>query len=605
MAQKPGNHQVSNLNPQTSNLKPQTSNLKSQTSNLKPQTSNFKPPIDYDISLAGNFGEPRPNHFHGGLDVRTEGREGKHIYAIGDGYVSRITMGKDGFGNAVYITHPTGHTSVYCHLKSFSPRIKAALRRYQYAHQTSEADARLTPRDVPVSQGQFIALSGNTGNSTAPHLHLEVHDTRTWNMLDPYQFLNDYIQDSVPPQAHAIMAIPLGGTFNGKSSNSQFTIHNSQLTAWGPVGFAIWADDYMQGSSNHYGIHETLLYVDGQMAFHSVVDDIPTRLNRMVNSWGYYDHWRRYHTWFMKSYKEPGNLLSCLITDDHRGVVHFTEERNYQLEYVLRDFKGNEAHYAFTVAARRPSPSSSSSPSSPFPSSSSFPPVGCAAALPQPPVLRWSRTSTVSLPGMQLVVPYGLVATDTPLQPRLHEQPAALSDAYQFADASLPLMADALLSISLARLHSSSTSLERPDPSKLYIANENGRFMGGDLSADGWLTGRVRELAGRYQVAYDAEPPVVRPLSGALLASGGQSSPARLTGSRLLLSVTDGQSGIASWTATVDDRFIVFDAIEKSSNYACELSESWLQRSGRSHRLRFEVTDNRSNTTVYETTFIY
>jgi hypothetical protein len=129
--------------------------------------------------------------------------------------------------------------------------------------------------------------------------------------------------------------------------------------------------------------------------------------------------------------------------------------------------------------------------------------------------------------------------------------------------------------------------------------------MGGDLSDDGWLTGRVRELADRYQVAYDAEPPVIKPLSGALLGSAGQSAPVRLTGSRLLLSVTDGQSGIASWTATVDDRFIVFDAIEKSSTFACELGESWLPRTGRTHRLHFEVTDNRSNTAVYETTFIY
>jgi murein DD-endopeptidase MepM/ murein hydrolase activator NlpD len=109
--------------------------------------------VDYEITLAGNFGEPRPHHFHGGLDVKTEGREGKHIYAIADGYVSRITVGKDGFGNAIYITHPTGQTSVYCHLKSFSPRIKAALRRYQYKHETCEADARLTPLDVPVSAG--------------------------------------------------------------------------------------------------------------------------------------------------------------------------------------------------------------------------------------------------------------------------------------------------------------------------------------------------------------------------------------------------------------------------------------------------------------------
>ena len=230
----------------------------------------FTPPVDDDISLAGNFGEPRPHHFHGGLDVRTDGVEGKHVYAIADGYVSRITVGKNGFGNAIYITHPTGQTSVYCHLKSFSPRIKAALRRYQYKHRTCDADARLTPLDVPVSVGQFIALSGNTGHSTAPHLHLEVHDTQTDNMLDPYQFLNEFIEDTVPPQIHAIMAIPQpGGSFNGSSQRS--TLSAQLPTAWGRVGFAVWADDYMQGAYNHYGIHETLLYVDGQMVFHSVV----------------------------------------------------------------------------------------------------------------------------------------------------------------------------------------------------------------------------------------------------------------------------------------------------------------------------------------------
>lgn len=524
----------------------------------------FTPPVDYEISLAGNFGEPRPNHFHGGLDIRTEGVEGKHIYAIADGYVSRITVGKDGFGNAVYITHPTGQTSVYCHLKSFSPRIKRALRRYQYQHQTSEADARLSPLEVPVSQGQFIALSGNTGASTAPHLHLEIHDTRTWNMLDPYQFLNDFIQDTVPPQAHSFMAIPQGGTFNGSTNTALLppTGVTEGGFAWGRVGFAVWADDYMQGSYNHYGIHDTQLYVDGELVFHSIVDDIPIRMNRMVNSWGYYDHWLHHRRWYMKSYIEPGNTLPCLMADKNRGIIDFNEERDYHLEYVLRDYKGNEARYPFTIHAQ-PSP--------------------YAAAPSQHNILRWNRTNSYSRPGLQLIVPYGFVTTDTPLQPVVTRQPDALSDACQFSPSSLPLMADARLSI-----HASSPT--HPDPSKLYITDERGRYYGGDHH-DGWVTGRIRDLGARYELAYDDQPPSVQPIS--------------LDGNRLLLSVTDDGSGIASWTATVDDRFIVFDAIEKTTTYACELRESWLRQSGSSHRLRFEVTDNRQNTRIYETTFSY
>ena len=529
----------------------------------------FTPPVDYDISLAGNFGEPRPHHFHGGLDVRTDGVEGKHIYAIADGYVSRITVGKDGFGNAVYITHPTGQTSVYCHLKSFSPRIKAALRRYQYRHETCEADARLTPLDVPVAKGQFIALSGNTGHSTAPHLHLEVHDTRTWNMLDPYQFLDEFIADTVPPQIHAIMAIPQrGGTFNGNARYTTFSSSNTSLTAWGRVGFAVWADDYMQGAYNHYGIHETLLYVDGQVAFHSVVDNIPVSLNRMVNAWGFYDHWLHYKTWYMKSYKEPGNTLPCLQTDENRGVIVFDEERDYHLEYVLRDYKGNETRSSFSVRGQ----------------------PGARTVTPAYPyVLRWNRTNSYSRPGMQLVVPYGFVAADTPLTPVVRRQPGAFSDAYQFAGQSLPLMADALLSIYVQRTAIDSV-VNTFDPSKLYVADENGRFMGGDFN-NGWVTGRVRELAGRYELAYDDQPPRVTPLS--------------LSGDRLRLSVVDAMSGIATWTAAVDGRFIVFDAVEKSSTYACELRESWLRPTGSHHRLTFTVTDNRQNTNVYETTFEY
>ena len=526
----------------------------------------FRPPVDYEISLAGNFGEPRPHHFHGGLDVRTDGVEGKHIYAIADGYVSRITVGLSGFGNAVYITHPTGHTSIYAHLKSFSPRIKAALRKYQYQHKTCVADARLTPLDVPVSQGQFIALSGNTGHSTAPHLHLEIRDTRTGNMLDPYQFLNEFIQDTIPPQAHGFMAIPQGGTFNGSASKQTFVRNNAQ-TAWGKVGFAVWADDYMQGSSNHYGIHETLLYVDGQVVFHSVVDDIPTTLNRMVNSWGDYDHWLRHKTWYMKSFTEPGNTLGCLQADENRGIVVFNEERPYQLEYVLRDFKGNESRYPFTVMGKQ-TPQNVARPT---------------------PKLHWNRTNSYSRPGMHLVVPYGFVTTDVALRPIVTRQPDAWSDACQFAQSSLPLMYDAELSI-YARRHSTDGVVDSFDPSKLYITNERGHYLGGNFE-NGWVTGYIRELAGRYEIAYDDQPPTVTPTS--------------TTNGRLVLNVTDGQSGVASWTATIDNRFVVFDAIEKTTSYVCNLRETWLRPTGKPHTLRFEATDNRQNTCVFETSFIY
>ena len=529
----------------------------------------FTPPVDYDILLAGNFGEPRPNHFHGGIDVKTDNVQGKHIYAIADGYVSRITVGLYGFGNAVYITHPTGHTSVYCHLKAFSPRIKAALRRYQYRHKTCVADAYLTPLEVPVSAGQFIALSGNSGHSTGPHLHLELHDTRSWDMLDPYEVLADFINDSVAPQAHAFMAIPQhDGLFNGSRQKQNFGFSSHQLerefTAWGRVGFALWGNDYMQGTYNHYGIRYTTLTVDGREVFRSDVSRVPMSLNRMVNVWGDYHHYRHSNVWYMKSFLEPGSRLPILWADEQRGIVTFDEERPYELEYVLRDYRGNESRYSFTVQGQRPQTDVISVPRNL-----------------RTPVFRCDRTNSYSRPGMQLVVPYGLLAYDVTLQPVVQHRPEASSDAYSFSAASQPLLANAELSIYIGR--------DGGDPTKYFLTNEQGRYLGGDVH-EGWVTGHILDLSGLYQLAYDDQPPTVTPLS---------------LGQRLAFSVSDAGSGIASWTATVDDRFIVFDAIEKSSTYACDLRETWLRPMGRTHHLHFEVTDNRQNTRVYETTFNY
>ena len=143
----------------------------------------YQSPVHYEISLAGNFGEPRPNHFHGGIDIKTGGIEGKPIFSIGDGYVSCVTVGVGGYGNAVYIRHPEGYTSVYAHLKKFAPQIEANVKQWQYAHQSTNATLVFPPTAIPVSKGQLIAVSGNSGASQAPHLHLEVHHTHSWDMM--------------------------------------------------------------------------------------------------------------------------------------------------------------------------------------------------------------------------------------------------------------------------------------------------------------------------------------------------------------------------------------------------------------------------------------
>ncbi len=325
----------------------------------------YQSPVDYEIVLAGNFGEPRPYHFHGGIDVKTGNAVGKKIYSIADGYVSRITVNKYGFGNAIYVNHPDGMTSVYCHLKCFADDYEKLLQRTGWR---DTLDFSYPEGKLPVKAGDLIAVSGNTGRSSGPHLHLELHDTETWVLRDPMMKLAHLIADTVAPQAHSFMAVPQKGegVFNGgfskqtfgfgqpadKKQHTVWTV-SRDFTAWGRVGFALWADDYSEATYNRYGIRYCRLLVDGREVFRSDVDSIPVSCHPEVNVWGDYEHWRRTRIWYMKSYREPGLRLPIVHTDFNRGIVNFTEERPYHLTYVLRDYQGNESVYHFTVRGQR------------------------------------------------------------------------------------------------------------------------------------------------------------------------------------------------------------------------------------------------------------
>ena len=443
----------------------------------------FSSPVHFPISLAGNFGEPRPNHFHGGIDVRTEMVEGKPIFAVSEGYVSRITISMYGFGNALYVQHPNGTTSVYCHLRGFVPALRLLVsqeRRRQHlpdeidrAHNPSaELDLQLRPTDFPVARGQLIAISGNTGSSVAPHLHLEIHDTRSWAMLDPLRFVGSYLVDKTPPQAHALMAYPQPGegVFNDYATNQYFGLEQT-FTAWGRVGFGLWADDYMDDTYHHYGIRHTRLLVDGEVVFESDVDSIPMYCNRMVNSWGDYYHYLRSHVWYMKSFLDPGLSMPCVRATADRGIVTFNEERLYNLTYVLTDAYGNSSTYSFNVQGKRRS-------------------------IPRAPkrnyvnMARWSRPFHCQLPGAQLVIPGANLPTDVELTPRMTLREGALSHAYTFAERSLPLFAGASLSLRLNR--------KPADPSRLCL--KCGTQTIPATYRDGWVSATIKDLGQTYTV---------------------------------------------------------------------------------------------------------
>jgi len=447
------------------------------------------PVHDDHVTLAGNFGEPRPHHFHGGIDVRTGMAVGKPLFAVADGYVSRITVGLYGFGNALYITHPDGHTSVYCHLKSFTPPLRTRISEYRRRNRQPDridewrnparhtADIHLRPNELPVSRGQLVAVSGNTGSSVAPHLHLEIHDTKTWAMRDPLQFLGHILSDHTPPMAHAFKAYPQEGegVFNGSPRQQYYNFSAHQLqrefTAWGKVGFGIWANDYMENTYHHYGIRRTRLTIDGEVIFESDVDSIPATMNRQVNAWGDYLHWRHQNVWYMKSFREPGCQLPIIKTDERRGIFLFDQEKLYDVVYTLTDAYGNSTQYSFSVhGVRQPIP-------------------------PAPPAnpmwtLAWNRVNHVMLPGMQLTLKRHSLPDDIALSPVVIMNQARCSYAYTLCRQSLPLFHDAELRI---RINNAPSADE-----ELCIAS--GRKEYPTVIRDGWAVAQVRDLGETFEV---------------------------------------------------------------------------------------------------------
>ncbi|MBT8400883.1 MAG: M23 family metallopeptidase, partial [Rhodothermia bacterium] len=172
-----------------------------------PPRDYFRSPLGIPILLAGNFAEMRDNHFHGGLDIKTRDSEGYRIYAAADGYISRVKVSPYGYGNALYVAHPNGYTTVYAHLSRFKGRIAGYVRRLQENRKTFAVDKYLEEGSFPVKKGDVIALSGNSGSSSGPHLHFEIRRTSGQIPMNPLLFGFD-VPDSRPPRIFQIRLYP-------------------------------------------------------------------------------------------------------------------------------------------------------------------------------------------------------------------------------------------------------------------------------------------------------------------------------------------------------------------------------------------------------------
>lgn len=525
----------------------------------------FIPPFDFPITFSGNFGEIRANHFHGGLDFKTGGTIGKPVRALADGYISRIRV-THGSGYVLDVAYDNGYSTINRHLSAFVGDVARRVEDLQYEKESWEVEITPEPDEYPVKAGQIIALSGNTGYSFGPHLHLDMIETATDEYIDPLPFFMNKVKDKTAPRAEGIMLFPQPGkgVVEGKQTRRAFPAHPTKpITAWGLIGAGIRAYDYMDGVQNKYGVKTVILEVDGEEVFRSTIDRFAYEENRYINSWT--------HGQYMKSFIEPGNRLRMLqASNGNRGLVEINEERPYRFVYTLSDALGNTSKVRFTVQGQK----------------TTIAPVEHREKY----ALKWDKVNYLQEPGLELVIPKGMLYDDVLLNYSVRADSGDIAFTYQLNDTRIPMHNACDLRIGLRR---------RPveDVTKYYVAGvtaRGGKYRIGGKYEDGVMKVRIRDL-GTYTVAVDTVPPVITPVNQAQWGRTG----------KIIFKAKDKETGINTYRGTIDGKYALFGKPNSiSGNLVCELDPKHVEKGGK-HVVEMTVTDGCGNRTTGQFEFVW
>ncbi|MBS1616413.1 MAG: M23 family metallopeptidase [Bacteroidetes bacterium] len=456
----------------------------------------FRNPLRIPIILAGNFGECRPGHFHSGLDIKTGGHENEPVFAAADGYVSRIKMQPGGFGHAIYITHPNGYTTLYAHLNDFMPKLQQYLRQQQYARESWTLDLSLSPEQFPVKKGEQIAWSGNTGGSTAPHLHFEIRDTKTEHPLNPELFGFE-IHDDLPPVLKRLALYDLRqGIYDTQPelfplrkkkdlyapASDSLTIHS------GTIGIALQTDDYMPGSRNTLAPYEATWYLDGALQGRIRLDDIGYDRTRYLHAYADYSTHETKGFWLQCLFRLPGNRLEQIYSslNPERGMLQLRDEAYHQLRVGVRDAMGNKSELLFYLRSQ-------------------LLPIKPACAVPAQP----NESNRFETADARCVLDATELYDQACISMSARPDSNMLSKRIQIGEARIPVHHAFELSIRPSRL------IPFALRSKIVIRYSDGKEQSGvaaSLGKEGWYQASVRAL-GTYWLEADTEEPELRLIS--------------------------------------------------------------------------------------------
>lgn len=536
--------------------------------------------LDIPLILSANFGELRPNHFHSGIDLKTQGVINKPVYSIADGYVSRISVSPSGYGLAIYVTHTNGQTSVYGHIEKFAPKIAGYVKEKQYEQESYRVDLSLDQSVFPVKKGDLIAYSGNTGSSGGPHVHFEIRDTESQLALDALEYYKGQIEDNVPPVVKGFAVYPVEGKGVVNNGYEPFRrivgatpgkkgakVVPDSIKVWGKIGIGVYANDRMTGTSNIYGVKIVRLFCDGKEIFSSDISSVDFRNTRMINSMIDFDYWSRKKSFYQKSFIEPGNKLSIYKTINN-GYIDINEEKVYKLKYELEDLYGNKTTHSFDVYGKK----------------QDIPRRKDCTQL-----MAWDKDNHYEGNMFSISIAGGSLYKDLCFNLKRTMSKNYMSAIYEVNDSYVPL--DKSCDITIKMTKDSMTNKSRYGIVRITGSRES--WIGGKYN-NGAVTARIRELGDTYAVAIDTEAPTITPVLPAKWVAKGE----------IKIRLSDNKSGIASYRGTIDGAFALFENDVKSPVYTYKFDPKRLTR-GQTHKLVFTATDACGNESSYEYEFKY
>ena len=533
----------------------------------------FGSPLEVPLILAGNFGEMRSNHFHSGLDIKTQQREGLRVIAPADGFVSRIKVAHFGYGKALYITHPNGYTTVYGHLQNFSPEIEAYVKKQQYEQESFEVEFFPNAGILPITKGSLIAYTGNTGGSGGPHLHFEIRDKEE-RPMNPMLFGFD-IKDTTKPVISSLYAFPLdeNATVNRANSKQKLRLiplktggYNAEsIEAFGNIGFGIETTDRQDLAANANGVFNIQTFLNGNQNFEVDFSVFSFDESGCLNQYIDYEHYTTKRERIQKLFKK-NNPLSMLKPFVNDGILNIKDSISSIYKIRVSDFKNNEAFVSINIKGSKPTTSN-----------------------PQKP-----KTTPYYITANQFTnLKSGNVSVD--LYPDTF-----FEDFYMDFDVkndTLILHKDIVPARKNFSINYDISNYKDADKEKLFIARLVG-YKNYPVYSFTKRNGSVLSTSTKTLGTYALTTDMVAPTISALNFKDGQ----WLSNFRFLkIKIDDALSGISNYRATINDKWILMEYDYKTKTLTYDFNDNTTIET--KNNLKVIVTDNVGNSATFEALF--